>query len=722
MINFKTVTILRAFLCFTLSLVMSNSVAQQATKISPGVWKIVYGEQEAIKPSDFKAKEMADAMGKLPAGNDVPLVLKGIKFSQMSSGVLAELGMEDNERFYGFGLQVNTFEQRGLRREIRTNSQTIGNLGFSHAPMPFYISSKGYGVLVNSSRYVNFYMGSQHKLAEATAGKETAKANEPGSSPEELYRNKNRSSSNVEIQIKGAKGMEILVFEGPTMRNVMERYNLYSGGGALPPMWGLGFKYRAKNTFTQAEVLDFSKYFRDNHIPCDMFGLEPGWQTAAYSCSYVWNKDKYPTPDSLISIMNGRGYKLNLWEHAYTHPTSPIFSAIAPFSGNYKVWNGAVPDFTLPKARAIFGDYHNNTFIKKGILSFKLDECDAAYYDDGSGEWSFPDIARFPSGMDGEQMRQSFGLLYQKTLLDEYRKENIRSMMEVRASHLFASPYNAAIYTDMYDHGDFVKMIINSGFSGTNWSPEVRDIRSEEDLIRRLQTSAMSAHMNVNCWFLKNLPWYQFERDKNNKDILLPNAKEIEQKVKKLIETRMSLIPYLYAAFADYHYKGIPPFRAMVMDYPDDKETFKLDNQYMMGESIMCAPFINGASTRDVYFPAGNWYDFNSGKKYAGAQKHKITMSLTEMPMFVKEGTILPLAKPIEFVSPTTVFDITCKVYGNAEVKPVHLFEDDSNNFGYEANKFAWLNLNWKNGKGSTTRDGKQVKKLYNISSWSKVE
>jgi alpha-D-xyloside xylohydrolase len=706
----------------TALLIYYTSNAQQITKVAPGVWKVVYGEPDAIKPGDFKDTPLESGLAKMGAGESAPELARQIKFTMVAGGATAELSMDPTERVYGFGLQVNTFEQRGMRREIRTNSRTVGNLGFSHAPMPFYISSKGYGVLVNSSRYVNFYMGSQHKLAESVGLKDNiTKTAEPGSTLRDLYNKQYKSSNSVEIQVKGAKGMEILIFEGPTMKNVMERYNLYSGGGAIPPLWGLGFKYRAKNTFTEKEVLPFSQYFRDNHIPCDMFGLEPGWQSAAYSCSYSWSPTKYPTPDSLIKVMTDRHYKLNLWEHAYVHPTSPIFDAIVPYSGDYAVWKGAVPDFALPKTRAIFGDYHNTNFIKKGISAFKLDECDGAYYDEAANEWSYPDIAKFPSGMDGEQMRQLLGPLYQKTILDEYKKENTRTVLEARASYLFAAPYSAVLYTDMYNHTDFVRMIVNSGFSGVNWSPEVRDIRSENDLLRRLQTSLMSAHMNVDCWFLKNLPWYQFNRDKNNKDELLPNAKELEQKVKKLIETRMSLIPYLYAAFADYHYKGMPPFRAVVLDYPEDAAVWKIDDQYMMGESIMCAPFIDGVSTRDVYFPKGTWFDFNSNKKYEGGKKYSITMSMDEIPMFVKEGAILPLAKSVEYITDQTIFDVNCKVYGNADNKTVHLFEDNSYTFNYEQNQYNWLDLSWKNKKGSVSRTGNYKKKLYRINTWEQV-
>ena len=709
-------------LAFLLLSCMQYSRAQQVVKVSPGVWKIVYGETEAIKPGDFKNAALLAGLDNMPAGDNMPAVLNELKFSQGAGGVSAELVLDPAERIYGFGLQVNTFEQRGYRREIRTNSWTIGNIGFSHAPLPFYISSKGYGVLVNTSRYVNFYVGSQHKLTETIHIKQaidTIRA--AGATPSALYNKNYKSSNKVEIQVKGAKGIELLVFEGPSVKNVVERYNLYSGGGAIPPLWAFGFKYRAKNTFTAAEVASFSSYFRDTHIPCDMFGLEPGWQSASYSCSYTWNKLKYPNPDSLLTVMHSRHYKLNLWEHAYVHPTSPIFDSLVPYSGNYAVWKGAVPDFTLPRAREIFGEYHNTHFIKKGISAFKLDECDGAYYNEANAEWSFPDIAQFPSGLDGEQMRQIFGLLYQKTILDQYQKENQRTMLEARASYLFAAPYSTALYTDMYDHASFVRMIVNAGFSGLNWSPEVRQTGSDSDLIRRLQTSLMSSHMVVDCWFLKNLPWYQYNRDKNNKDELLPNRLELEQQAKKLIELRMRLIPYLYAAFADYHYTGTPPFRALVMDYPEDSATWKIDSQYMMGENIMCAPFIDGASTREIYFPAGNWFDFNTNRKYAGGKKYAVHMSLDEVPMFVKEGAILPLAKPVEYITNETSFELTCKVYGEAGNSSVHLFEDNGYTFDYLQDKFNWLTLTWKKNKGYASRKGINKVTRYRIVSWEQI-
>ena len=384
----------KCFLFFSLIVFFQIAFSQTVEKVAPGIWKVIYGTPEKHLPTEFKEKPLLSSLQKLPGDNIPPFDLKEIHFSEMPSGVLAEMDVDSSERFYGFGLQINSFEQRGMRREIRTNSWPVGNVGFSHAPMPFYISSKGYGVLINSSRYTIFYMASKGKLKTMLQKAEADSAKNVALNTVELYGKKYTRSDQVNILTEGTKGVEIYILNGPSMENVMQRYNLFSGGGALPPIWGLGFEYRAKATFTDQQVLQAAKYLRENNIPCDMFGLEPGWQSASYSCSFKWNLNNFPDPDSFINQMNLEHFKLNLWEHAYT------------------VWSGAVPDFVLPQARKIFGGYHEKNFVKKGIAAFKLDECDAADFSKADREWSFPDIAEFPSGIDGIQMRQIFGFLY----------------------------------------------------------------------------------------------------------------------------------------------------------------------------------------------------------------------------------------------------------------------------------------------------------------------
>jgi len=692
--------------------------AQHIEKIAPGVWKVTYGISEQFKPSEFKQIPAIESMKNLVDDDIPPFDLKSIKFSLTKRGCIAELIMDESEQLYGFGLQNNTFQQRGLRKEIRVNSLSTGNVGFSHAPVPFYVSTKGYGVLVNSSRYVTFYSGTMKKLTESDKIKEARNA-DVATSTIDLYKTLGKQSDNMLIEVPSEQGMEIYIFDGPTIKESIQRYNLFSGGGCILPTWGLGVKYRGKGDYSDVKTQNLANYFRENNIPCDMFGLEPGWQTEAYSCSYVWNNSLFTNPDRFVSQMDSMGFKLNLWEHAYVFPTSPVFEPLRNKSCDFSVWNGLVPDFVDPEARKIFGDYHEKILVNKGIMAFKLDECDAADYKDAANQWSFPEISRFPSGIDGEQMHQLFGLLYQKSLLDVFNKQNKRTLFDVRSSQAFASPYTSSLYSDMYNHHEFVRMISNAGFSGLLWTPEIRESKSSADLIRRTQTGVLSAHLVFNSWYLNNPPWLQYDSTKNNRNIFLPDAKELESKVRKLLELRMSLIPYLYAAFADYHFKGIPPFRALVVDYPNDTQVYKIDDEYMIGDGLLAAPFLDGASTRSVYFPEGNWYDFNTDQKYKGKKWYDIQMTLDQIPLFVKEGTILPLAKPVQFVTRNTKFEITCHTYGD-KCLPARLFEDDSYNMDYQNDKFNLITLDWNGKIGKSTTKGNYKGNCYKIIGWTK--
>ncbi|MDN3580493.1 DUF5110 domain-containing protein [Mucilaginibacter flavus] len=318
-------------------------------------------------------------------------------------------------------------------------------------------------------------------------------------------------------------------------------------------------------------------------------------------------------------------------------------------------------------------------------------------------------------------MHQLFGLLYQKTIYGIYKKLNQRTYLDVRASNAFASSIPAVLYSDTYEHNEYIRMILNSGFAGMLWSPEVRESNSIKDFMRRSQTAVLSAQTLFNSWYLKNPPWLQINREKNNKGELMENAKETEADIRNLLNFRMSLIPYLYSAFADYHFKGVPVFRALVIDYPQDKNTFNLSDEYMIGNSILAAPLTEKQDERKVYLPAGTWYDFNTNQKYEGGKQYTIKPSLTQLPLFVKEGTILPLAQPVEFVKPDTRFELTCYVYGNAAANAT-LFEDDGISFNYQNDSYNTVNLLWANSKGTVKRVGKFKASRYVIKKWQVIK
>lgn len=684
-----------------------------STEIAPGVFMLKAGTADSLTPLRvFKPKIKLESMKQLPV-SDLPFDLNDIRIVTTDRGCQIEVPLADDEQIYGFGLQIETFEQRGLRKRPIVNDNPYGGRGLSHAPQPFYISSKGYGILVNTARYTTFLCGSnqRQKYQPSVSGRQKG---EVALTTEELYKNRGNGNG-VHIDIPGAKGIEVLVISGPDVKRVVQRYNLLSGGGCLPPLWGLGFKYRVKGDAVQDSVMRFANYFRENKIPCDVIGLEPGWHTAAYSCSYVWS-DRFPHHRQMIQDLKQQGFKVNLWEHAYVNPAAPFYEKMKPYAGDYLVWNGLVPDFTLPEARTLFTDHHK-TLMEEGISGFKMDECDNSNITKADATWGFPDMSRFPSGLDGEQMHQLFGSLYVTTLDSMYRKANHRAFQDYRASGLFMSSVPAVIYSDIYGHEDYIRMMCNAAFGGLLWCPEVRESHSPEEFFHRLQTVILSPQAMVNAWYLQYAPWLQFDRDKNNRAEFLPEAQQFEQYSRELINLRMQLIPYLYTAFFAYHQQGIPPFRPLLMDYPKDERLRTISDQYMMGDGLMAAPLYQNKKTRTVYFPEGTWYNFNTNEKYEGNREYEITTELDQLPLYVRQGTLLPLAAPVPYVDAQTVFDLHCKVYG-APSATFLLLEDDGISYDFQKGQFNEVTLEAAKGKVKLKRTKEYKQKRYQLTDY----
>jgi len=685
----------------------------------PGIQVISKGNPDAFTPQRFVPEPpVMAALQQLPAAT-LPFNPADINIRITERGCVVEIPLGADEQLYGFGMQINSFNQRGLRVRPVTNDSPLGNVGYTHAPVPMYVSNKGYAILINTLRYTTFYCGSNPRRREIAAAN-SAGNNTPALSTDALYMSKDQDKGNMIVDVPGARGIEIYIFAGPDMKQAIRRYNLYAGGGVLPPLWGLGIKYRVKADFNQQQVLKMAAYFRDHKIPCDVFGLEPGWQTASYSCSYVWNTKKFPQPERLTADLRQQHLHVNLWEHAFVNPLSPLYKPLEQRSGDFPVWKGLVPDFADSLTRNIFAAYHDTAIISKGVSGFKLDECDNSDLGSADRTWSFPEASTFPSGITGEQMHQVFGNLYFRSFYRLMKQHDQRSYFDIRQLGAFASAYPAVLYSDIYEHDDYIRMIPNSGFCGILWSPEVRESGSVTELVRRTQTAVMSAQTVFNSWYLKNPPWLQYNTARNNADSLLPEATQTEQTIRRLFNFRMQLVPYLYHAFFQYAHNGIPPFRALVVDYPQDANVYNVDNEYMIGESLLAAPLTGTDSVRAVYLPAGDWYDFNTHRKYSGAQTYTIHCGFNQLPVFIKSGTLLPLADPVPYLDAAQPFNITCYAFGPGNATAA-LLEDDGETFAYKQGKYNLITLSWKNGHGSMQRRGPLKADMYKIRKWVPV-
>ncbi len=505
-----------------------------------------------------------------------------------------EFPLHLDTHLFGFGLQLHSLLQRGRKRFLKVNADPKDDSGNGHVLVPLVLSTRGWGVLVNTHEYTWWDMG-----AEAS---------------ERWY-----------VEVPG-DAIEIFVLLG-SLREQVREYLRLTGAPAMPPKWGLGFWYRPKSGWDEQAVKDVLEEFRRRDIPVQVVGLEPSWQTHSYPCSFVWNRQHWPDPAGFVRWLEGRGMKLNLWEHAYVHESSPMFEALeeAGAVADVRVFGGLVPDFTMPQARRIFVEHHERETLSVGVAGFKLDECDGGDYVDG---WGFPDDAQFPGGLSGAQMHNVFGYLYQKTMHELYEGRGRRTYFLCRANYAGGQAYATCNYSDWYGFAEYVRLLANAGFACTPWCPEVRRGDDAADFVRRSQVMFFSWLAMINAWSSGMKPW-----DAG------PEAEEIFRRYARL---REKLLPYIYAEWAAQAASGRALTRALAVDFQADHNALGVDDQYMFGRWMMVAPVVEGEG-RDVYLPPGEWMDWWTGERLAGPQTIGYQAPLDRLPIFVRRGAIIPM-------------------------------------------------------------------------------
>lgn len=656
---------------------------QNWEEVAPGVWKGRIGNPEMPdflsvaepQPNIAALKELPDEM--------IPAQPQNLASIFQDNSLYLRFPLEKDEQLFGFGLNFKTIHQRGRILNLHVDHYGGKDDGRTHAPVPFFVSSRGYGVFINSARYLKIWAG-------------TAVRKDSENPPTVYDRNTDKEwtsrpySDAVEILVP-AEGVEIYLFAGPAALDVVRRYNLFMGGGVLPPRWGLGFTHRVHRLYSAEDVINEVKEFNERDFPLDFIGLEPGWQSASYPCTFEWAPGRFPEPEKFVSELLEQGVRLNLWTNPYVSPESPIYNGIEKFTGSHTVWNGLVPDLYTKEAEEILMEQITKSQIDIGISGYKIDEVD------GYDHYLWPDVATFPSGISAEQMRQTYGVKIQKMLADIYKEKNQRTYGLVRASNAGSSPMPFVLYNDYYNHEDFITALCNSSFSGLLWTPEARNSRSAEEWLRRMQSVCFSPMAMINAWSSGTKPW---------------SFPEVADAVRDIAQLRMQLMPYFYSEFAKYHFEGTPPFRAMYLepafshsiekvsgssnleDNPyAEAITKEIKDQYMAGENLLVAPMFAGQKTREVVLPEGKWFDFYTGEFAGEGEIITVEPGLEKIPVFVKDGGIIPMMKP-RLRSPKAgeKVDIEIRHYGTRDGK-YELYDDDGETFDYEKGDYSWRQI-----------------------------
>ncbi|HEV2473367.1 MAG TPA: TIM-barrel domain-containing protein, partial [Chthonomonadales bacterium] len=363
------------------------------------------------------------------------------------------------------------------------------------------------------------------------------------------------------------------------------------------------------------------------------------------------------------------GVKLNLWTNPYLAEGCTLYRSLQGDFGSHLVWMGAVPDILLPDAAAKVQERLLSIGACEGVSGFKVDEVD------GTDNWLWPDHARFPSGLSGDAMRSVYGVLWQKLIHEVYRKRNQRTFGLVRGSNGCATRFPFAIYSDSYNHEEYIAACSSAGLAGVLWCGEARDAATAEEWVCRVQAAMLSHVAQLNGWSEHCLPW---------------TYPEVESYVRQAIEFRRAIVPYLYTAYAQYCFDGFPVCRAMcLVDGGDETD------QYLLGSDLLVAPSTFGRASRSVRLPAGEWFHYETGARAGSNGTIEIAANPAAMPVFVRSGVLIPTVDPS--TPPGSSGRLIVKRYGATPAVGL-LYDDDGVSFDYEKGACGWYALSWTEG------------------------
>ncbi|QGH33976.1 alpha-xylosidase [Gracilibacillus salitolerans] len=539
-----------------------------------------------------------------------------------------QLRLGVGEHLYGLGERFTPFVKNGQSVEI-WNKDGGTSSEQSYKNIPFYLSSKGYGIFVNHPEEVSFELGSE-------------------------------TVSRSQFSVEG-EYLDYYFINGPTPKEVVSRYTELTGKPALPPAWSFGLWLSTSFTtdYNEETVNHFVDGMAERGIPLSVFHFDCFWMKEFEWSNFIWDRRNFPDPEGMLKRLKDKGLKICVWINPYIAQKSVLFDEgmekgylLKKPNGDVWQWDlwqagMGIVDFTNPDACRWFQD-KLKVLLDMGVDSFKTD----------FGE-RIPTDVIYHDGSDPQKMHNYYAYLYNQVVFDLLKEEKGEEEAVVFARSATTGGQQFPVHWggDCDSTYDAMAESLRGGLSLTSsgfgyWSHDIGGFENTAtpDVFKRWTAfGLLSSHSRFHGSSSYRVPW-NFDQE----------AVDVARHFTKL---KNSLMPYLYGQAVENSQTGVPVMRSMLLEFPEDPLCETLDRQYMLGESILVAPIFNEEGIGSFYLPKGRWTHLLSGEVIEGGTWIKEPYDYFSLPLFVRPNTILPIGTSEE----NPVYDytdgVTFKIY-----------------------------------------------------------
>jgi alpha-D-xyloside xylohydrolase len=511
-----------------------------------------------------------------------------------------QLSLGVGETVYGLGEHFGPFVKNG--QSLDTWNEDGGtNSEYAYKNVPFYLTSQGYGVLVNHPGRVSFEVGS-HQV------------------------------SRVQFSAEG-HSLDYYLFGGSTMKEALEQYTALSGRPAKLPEWSFGLWLSTSFTtnYNEQDIHSNIDRMEALGIPISVFHFDCFWMRELTWSSFLWDERSFPDPAGMLRRIKEKGIKVCLWINPYIAEASPMFAEGAaqgyllhtPEEDVFQVdhWQPGIGfvDFTNPAAK----DWYIGklrALMDMGVDTFKTD----------FGE-HIPTEVCYHNGADPERMHNYYSYLYNQAVFDLLREVNGEDEAVVFARSATSGGQKFPVHWGGDNTSSYPSMAetLRGGLSLTlsgfgYWSHDISGFNdtATPDLYKRwVAFGLLSSHSRLHGASSARMPWLF---DEEAVDVL-----------RFFNRLKTSLMPYLLDAAREAHECGWPMMRAMVLEFPDDLTCRYLDMQYMLGSALLVAPIFNPNGEANYYLPEGEWRNLLTGETAQGEGWRKEKHAYLSVPLWV---------------------------------------------------------------------------------------